>query len=72
MSESWERYEIYGDCSRSERLRLLLTDAVVTHKRLLTLRAELQQEVPEITDEVFEAIAEGRVSFDVLDSVNEV
>jgi len=72
LSEPWEKYEVYGGESRSERLRLLLTDAVCTAKRLAVLRQQLQAEVPEITDEVFALVVSGEVSFDVLDTVNEV
>ena len=49
----------------------LVASAVSAHATLRHCRERLMAAVPELTDDIFESIAEGRLTFVVIDEVKE-
>lgn len=56
----------------AKHIRFWLRQAVEAKRALDEARGKLALSVPEIDDEVFEAVAAGRLSFEVLDKIREI
>lgn len=55
----------------SQEINELVASAVSAHATLRHCRERLMAAVPELTDDIFESIAEGRLTFVVIDEVKE-